>query len=105
MRRNKLEIIGYVGNNATVKHIGEHVAVHFDVAVPAFKKEDDATWFRCNWWGQRAEKCAPYLSKGTPVFVEGEVGFKTWDARDGALKIDLTVRVQDVVLLGGKHAR
>ena len=30
-------------------------------------------WFNCSLWGERAEKLARYITKGTALLVEGEV--------------------------------
>lgn len=37
-------------------------------------------------FGKQAENCNEYLSKGSPILLEGKLRYETWDAKDGSGK-------------------
>jgi len=51
-------------------------------------------------WGRQAETCAEYLSKGSPIFVEGKLQFDQWESQDGGKRSKLRVRAHRVQFLG-----
>ena len=51
-------------------------------------------------WGRQAELCGEYLSKGSPVLVEGALQFDQWQAENGEKKSRLRVRAERVQFLG-----
>jgi len=53
-------------------------------------------------WDRQAENCAQYLSKGSPVFVEGRLQMDSWDDKEtGQKRSRLKVRADRVQLLSG----
>lgn len=61
------------------------------------------TWLNCSIFGKRGEAVAGYIKKGTLVGVSGEFTARPYQ-KDGAERLSLEVRVNDVTLLGGKPA-
>lgn len=51
-------------------------------------------------WGEAAENHARYLSKGSPVRIDGELDFATWQADDGTNRSRHTVVNAAVEYLG-----
>ena len=51
-------------------------------------------------WGRQAETCAEYLTKGSPVFVEGKLQLDQWQAQDGGKRSKLRVRALRIQFLG-----
>ncbi len=51
-------------------------------------------------WGRQAETCGQYLSKGSPVFVEGRLQLDQWEDKDGQKRSRLRVRAERVQFLG-----
>jgi single-strand DNA-binding protein len=47
---------------------------------------------------------APYLKKGTQVYVEGNPEVRTYTKNDGTFGASLTLRVLSVQLLGGNRS-
>lgn len=91
-------IAGRIGRSAELRRtqVGDPVA-SFSVAVDDRSgKEKMTVWFDCSVWGKRAESLTQYLTKGTAVAVSGELG-----TREHNGKTYLTVRVNDVTMLGG----
>jgi single-strand DNA-binding protein len=53
-------------------------------------------------WDRQAETCAQYLSKGSPVFVEGRLQLDSWDDKEsGQKRTRLKVRADRVQFLSG----
>ena len=51
-------------------------------------------------WRKQAETCGKYLSKGSPILVEGRLLFDEWEAQDGTRRNRLRVRASRVQFLG-----
>ncbi len=52
-------------------------------------------------WGGQATNCAKYLSKGSRVFIDGELDYQDWDDRStGQKRSTLRVRAQTVTFEG-----
>jgi len=51
-------------------------------------------------WGKQAENCSEYLSKGSPVFVEGSLQSRTWETQDGQKRNVIEVNARRIQFLG-----
>ena len=67
-------------------------------------QQDKTTWVDCAYWTDRTA-VAPYLQKGTQVFVEGQPEARSFQRNDGTPGSSLSLRVREVQLLGGKSDR
>jgi single-strand DNA-binding protein len=93
--------IGHLGKDAECRTAGQHKVVSFSIAVARKRQGNESTtWFRCDWFGERAVKVVQFLTKGKAVQVVGELYEDTYE-KDGAEKRSLKVDVRDVTLLGG----
>lgn len=59
---------------------------------------DEVTFVEVTFWGRTAEVAAEYLSKGSPVFVEGRLKLDTWE-KDGQKNYKLRVVCDRMQLL------
>lgn len=74
---------------------------NFSIGVDVGWGENKKTlWVGCALWGERGEKLAQYLTKGTAVAVAGEIDIRMYETKDGSTKAELTCNVQKVTLLG-----
>ncbi len=62
---------------------------------------DETTFVDVTFWGRTAEVASEYLSKGSPVFVEGRLKLDTWES-DGQKRSKLHVICERMQLLGGR---
>jgi len=103
----KLQVIGNLGKDAIVNNVNGKTVINFTVAhTERFKdaqgnQKDKTTWVDCAYWTDRTA-VAPYLKKGTQVFVEGQPDVRTYTTTDGRNGASLTLRVMSVQLLGSK---
>jgi len=94
-----ISIAGNIGKDAETRTTqnGELVT-SWSVAVTERKGGDTRTiWFDCALWGKRGEALAPYLTKGGKCAVSGDLSTREHDG-----KTYLTIRAEQVTLLGGK---
>ena len=61
---------------------------------------DEATFVDITLWGRTAEIAAQYLSKGSPVLIEGRLKLDSWE-QDGQKRSKLKVVGERMTLLGG----
>lgn len=95
-----LTIAGRLTKDAETRDAGGSRVTGFSVAVDNWDGKTKGTlFFDASMWGDRGEKVAQHLTKGTPVTVSGDLG-----TREHNGKTYLTIRVADVTLQGGKRA-
>lgn len=91
--------VGRLGRDAVTRYTQSGKSVTgFALAVDSGYGDNKQTlWFDCSAWGERWEKVAPYLVKGTQVMVQGELGKREHDG-----KTYDTVKVAEIKLVGPK---
>ena len=107
MAFSKAMIIGNLGRDPEMRYTPSGRPVtEFSVAVNQSTKNQqtgewvEATdWFRVTVWGDRAERTAEQLRKGTRVFVEGRFRTREFEARDGQKRISLEITADNVISL------
>ena len=102
-------LIGNLGRDAETRHTPSGVAVtNFSIATPRRIKDQSGEWRDETDWHDivlwRGENVAPYLLKGTQVYVEGRLQTRSWDDQSGQKKYRTEVVVDGnmgLMLLGG----
>jgi single-strand DNA-binding protein len=103
----KLMVIGNLGKDCIVNQVNGKNVINFSVAhTEKFKDSSGAqrektTWVECAYWTDRTG-IAPYLKKGTQIYAEGTAEVRTYQTQDGKSGASLTMRVQNVQLLGSR---
>lgn len=103
----KLQVIGNLGKDCVLNNVNGKNVMNFTVAhTERFKdaqgnQKDKTIWVDCAYWTERTG-IAPYLKKGTQVYVEGQPEVRTYQTQDGKQGAVLSVRVQSVQLLGSR---
>lgn len=83
--------------------VGEAVKTEevFGTEAPAKGEYSEETeWHRVVAWGREAESCAQFLRKGQPVYVEGMIRSRKFEAKDGAQRTAFEVHAESVSFLG-----
>lgn len=65
--------------------------------------EDAPNYVTCTMFGNRAEKLAPYLSKGSKVAIDGKLRWREWE-RDGQRREALEVIVDELEFLSPRDS-
>jgi single-strand DNA-binding protein len=64
------------------------------------QKQERTEWHRVTVWGDQAENCSKYLSKGRSVYVEGKLQTRSYE-KEGQKHYATDVVADRVVFLGG----
>ncbi len=103
----KLQVIGHLGRDCVTNTVNGKSVMNFTVAHTekyrdAQNQQKERTiWVDCAYWSDRTA-IAPYLRKGTQVFVEGNPDVRTYPKNDGTTGASLTMRVMNIQLLGSR---
>lgn len=88
----------YVPSGAAVANFG--LATNRVFVTSTGEKKKETCFVRVVAWGKMGEICGEYLSKGSPVFIEGRLQYRSWDAPNGEKRNTLEVRAERVQFLG-----
>ena len=100
----KLTAIGNLGKDAVLNNVNGKNVINFNVAHTEKYKDaqgnqkDKTIWIDCSYWTERTG-IAPYLKKGTSVYLEGQPDVRSYTAKDGTNGASLVLRVGLVQLL------
>lgn len=100
----KLTAIGNLGKDAVLNNVNGKNVINFNVAHTEKYKDaqgnqkDKTIWIDCSYWTERTA-IAPYLKKGTQVYLEGQPDVRSYTAKDGTNGASLVLRVGLVQLL------
>jgi len=94
--------IKYIPSGTPVCEIG--LAVNDRVKNASGEWVDQATFVDVTLWARTAEVASEYLSKGSPVLIEGRLKLDTWEGNDGQKRSKLRVVCDRMQMLGGRGA-
>lgn len=97
----KAEIIGNLGADAQVKQINDKYYVAFDMA---HTEKNETVWISV-LWRSNGGGLLPYLTKGTSVFVRGNLTAKTYNTRTGETKVSLSVMATEINLISSTRGQ
>ncbi len=107
----KITAVGHLGRECSVKIINGVNAISFSMAVTEKYKNkegvliDNTTWLECTLWRKPEHSTvAQYLKKGQLVMVEGRPEVKAYKSREGEARASLTIRIDELLLLGGSKS-
>ncbi len=105
---NRVFLIGNLTRDPELRYVPSGTAVtSFDLAVNRFyatqsgEKKQETSFVKIVVWARRAEVCAEYLTKGSPVFVEGRLRSRSWETQDGQKRSTIEVIANSVQFLRG----
>jgi single-strand DNA-binding protein len=105
---NRVILIGNLTRDPELRYIPSGMAVsEIGLAVNDKRKNakgewvEEATFIDVTLWGRTAEVANEYLSKGSPVFIEGRLKLDQWET-DGQKRSKLRVVCERLQLIGGR---
>lgn len=105
---NRVVLIGNVTRDIQLKYTPSGLAVtEIGLAMNDKRKNaqgewvDEAVFVDVTLWGRTAEVASEYVSKGSPLFVEGRLKLDTWE-KDGEKKSKLRVVGERIQLISSK---
>ena len=106
---NKVILIGRLGKDAESKFTQSGTSVATFSIATSWRQKDQQTgewkehtdWHNIVLW--RSENVAPYLTKGTQVFVEGRLQTRNYENKEGRKVYVTEVVAEELILLGGRQ--
>ena len=106
---NKVILIGNLGKDAESKFTPSGTSVATFSIATSWRQKDQQTgewkehtdWHNIVLW--RAENVAPYLTKGTQVYVEGRLQTRNYENKEGRKVYVTEVVADELILLGGRQ--
>jgi single-strand DNA-binding protein len=107
---NKVILIGNLGKDPEVRYTGSGVAVAtFTLATnESWRDADGNTQERTEWhnlvaWRKLAEVIGEYLKKGSKIYVEGRLQYRTYDDKNGVKRYVTEIVIDQMVMLDGRN--
>jgi single-strand DNA-binding protein len=105
---NRVILIGNLTRDPELRYLQSGMAVvDLGLAVNDKRKNaagewvDETTFVDVTVWGRTAEVAGEYLTKGSPVFIEGRLKLDTWET-EGQKRSKLKVVCEKMQLIGAK---
>ena len=107
---NKVQIIGHLGKEPEMRYTpsGKPVTT-FTVAVSRSwntgdgERHSETEWFNIVAWGNLAEICKTYLTKGQQVYVEGRLQTRRWEDKEGSKHASVEIVANEMMMLGERR--
>ncbi len=103
---NRVFLIGNLTKDPDIRHTPKGTAVgDLGLAINSTYRttegveKEEVVYVDLVVWGRQAETCKEYLSKGSPIFVEGRLQLDQWES-NGEKKSRLRVRAERIQFLG-----
>ncbi len=108
---NKVMLIGNLTRDPELRYTPKGSAVaEFGLAINRVwyneqkQKQEETTFVDITLWARQAEIAQQYLSKGSPVYIEGRLSLDTWDDKaTGQKRSKIKVVGETLQLLGSKN--
>jgi single-strand DNA-binding protein len=107
---NKVQIIGHLGKDPEMRYTpsGKPVTT-FTAAVSRSwnsadgERHSETEWFNIVAWGNLAEICKQYLTKGQQVYIEGRLQTRRWDDKEGLKHTNVEIVANEMMMLGDRR--
>jgi len=107
---NKVMIIGRLGRDPEMRYTPSGKPVtSFSVATNRSwvnaegERCEDTEWFNVVAWGNLAEICKQYLTKGQQVYIEGRLQTRGWEDQDGKKHYRTELVANEMIMLGERR--
>lgn len=90
--------VRYTPSGTAVAKLG--LAVSDSYTNKAGEKVESTCFVDVDVWARQAETCGEYLTKGSPVLVEGRLQLDQWESKEGEKRSKLKVHAERVQFLG-----
>ena len=105
---NRVVLVGNLTRDPELRHTPSGTAVcNLGIAVNSRRRDESGNWvdkpnfFRISVFGNQAESCAQYLSKGRPVAIDGRLDWRQWE-QDGVKREAVEIVAESVQFLGSR---
>jgi single-strand DNA-binding protein len=107
---NRVVLVGNLTKDPELRHTpGGTPVCSLRIAVNSRRRDESGNWvdkpnyFDVSVFGNQAESCSQYLSKGRPVGIDGRLDWREWDAQDGTKRQAVQIIAESVQFLGSRE--
>jgi single-strand DNA-binding protein len=107
---NKVLLIGMLGRDPEMRYTPSGRPVtSFSLATsrswtsPEGERREETEWFNIIAWGNLAEICRQYLTKGQQVYIEGRLQTRGWEDETGKKHFRTEVVASEMIMLGNRR--
>ena len=108
---NRVVLVGNLTADPELRHTGGGTPVcSLRIAVNGRRRDESGQWvdkpnyFSVSVFGNQAESCSQYLSKGRPVGIDGRLDWREWQAQDGTKREAVEIVAESVQFLGSRDS-
>jgi len=98
---NQITVAGHLGSDPEVRFTssGQKVTtIRIAARVRKGSKGDDTIWWRVTVWGEQFDKMIPYLKKGSPLIVLGELSKpEIFTDRDNRPQVSMNITANNLL--------
>ena len=105
---NKCLLIGRLGKDPETRSLPNgNSVVNFSMATDETYKNKDGEkvqkteWHKIVTFGNLAEICGQFLTKGKMVYIEGKIQTRSWDNKEGVKQYSTEIVADVMKMLGG----
>lgn len=107
---NRAEIIGNVGKEPEIRYTQSGDAIANLTIATSSKWKDKQTgelkeqteWHRVVLYKRLAEIAGEYVTKGSKVYIDGQLTTRKWTDKEGIERYTTEIRGNNLILLGGR---
>jgi len=107
---NKVMLIGNLGRDPEMRYTpsGRPVTT-FTLATNRSwntadgEKHSETEWFNIVTWGNLAEICKQYLTKGQQGDIEGRLQTRRWENKEGVKNVSIEIIANEMMILGERR--
>ncbi len=106
---NKVILLGNLTRDPELKHVaGNQAVAELGLAVNRRyrtkdnEEREEVTFVDCEAWGRTAEVIKQYLTKGSPIFIEGRLKLDQWETPQGEKRSKMRVVIENFQFIGSR---
>ncbi|MDR2463564.1 MAG: single-stranded DNA-binding protein [Verrucomicrobiales bacterium] len=106
---NKVFLMGNLTRDPEIRHtpkgtaVGDlSMAINRSYTAPDGSTKDEVCYVDVVVWGRQAETCKDYLTKGSPIFIEGRLQLDQWETQQGEKRSRLRIHAERTQFIGGR---
>jgi single-strand DNA-binding protein len=108
---NKVLLIGHLGRDPEMRYTPSGRPVtSFSLSTSRSwtsndgERREETEWFNIVAWGNLAEICNQYLTKGQQVYIEGRLQTRGWEDETGKKHFRTEVVANEMIMLGNRRS-
>lgn len=105
--RNKVQLIGRVGQDPEIKSFNEKKRATFSLAINELyynekgEKVETTHWHNITVWGNQADFVEKFIVKGRELGIEGKLVNRSFEDKEGVKRFITEIAVSEFLLIGG----